>query len=349
MYNRHYEPNGGREQPNFVKKESPWIPSVDVNEHEQQFNFALNLLNINQQNNHSKQAVEPLPQLTPPSDIPVSSRSSTEDSPLPDPSILKRPLSKPSPMARKSFQNFYLDPEDFQNLLLVNPPLLDYPYEYAPPPGNPYANPAHPQEPAPSHFTDGQNPVSAEFESVQTARQDRLYGEPEELPHPLPRRRVSISNGQIGQISMMFHKSDVKKESSVDEPDIQVNENGVPQQPLLYNNEVIFNPNAGPIHGTTAWKKQRILERNRIAASKCRQKKKVRQEKLQHDIDLLTSKNTALQKLNKHLESLLVELKQELHGCMVPDTVTRLLNRPSFYDGLELSDPVLDDEEKEEL
>lgn len=58
-----------------------------------------------------------------------------------------------------------------------------------------------------------------------------------------------------------------------------------PNHQLLYNNEVIFNPNNGPIPGTAAWKKERLLERNRIAASKCRQRKKHAQQQLQDNMN----------------------------------------------------------------
>lgn len=54
---------------------------------------------------------------------------------------------------------------------------------------------------------------------------------------------------------------------------------------LIYNNEVIFNPNNGPIPGTAAWKKERLLERNRVAASKCRQRKKHAQQQLQDNMN----------------------------------------------------------------
>lgn len=56
-----------------------------------------------------------------------------------------------------------------------------------------------------------------------------------------------------------------------------------PNHQLIYNNEVIYNPNNGPIPGTAAWKKERLLERNRIAASKCRQRKKQAQIQLQNN------------------------------------------------------------------
>ncbi|KAK6461995.1 hypothetical protein DFJ63DRAFT_207106 [Scheffersomyces coipomensis] len=57
-----------------------------------------------------------------------------------------------------------------------------------------------------------------------------------------------------------------------------------PNHQLIYNNEVIFSTNNGPIPGTAAWKKERLLERNRIAASKCRQRKKQAHIQLQDNV-----------------------------------------------------------------
>lgn len=123
------------------------------------------------------------------------------------------------------------------------------------------------------------------------------------------RRRVSISNGQIGQILELLHanytqpatpvevpvefKSGIKKED--DAEGLQVNNNGVPQHQLFYGNEMIFNPHGGPIRGTAAWKRARLLERNRVAASKCRQRKKTAQELLERNADILLEENSRLQ------------------------------------------------------
>ncbi|GMF62243.1 unnamed protein product [[Candida] boidinii] len=98
----------------------------------------------------------------------------------------------------------------------------------------------------------------------------------------------------------------------VQSDEIKVDQDGVPEHQLIYNNEIIFNPNAGPIPGTSAWKKQKILERNRIAASKCRQKKKVLQERLQTDIENLTSENNLLKAKNQLLESKLDDIQNLL-------------------------------------
>lgn len=142
---------------------------------------------------------------------------------------------------------------------------------------------------------------------------------------PLPSRRLSISNGQIGQISMMVH-SQLHPQSTTSDSStnndvllqqqqttttstviggvdsIEVDNNGVPTRQLIYNNEVIFNPN-GPIPGTNAWKRAKILERNRIAASKCRAKKKNLQKKLQQDVDDLNEENSRLRDMLNEMKN----------------------------------------------
>lgn len=74
-----------------------------------------------------------------------------------------------------------------------------------------------------------------------------------------------------------------------------------PNHQLIYNNEVIYNPNNGPIPGTAAWKKERLLERNRIAASKCRQRKKHAQQQLQDNMNKSQNKiKTQTERLEKY-------------------------------------------------
>lgn len=73
---------------------------------------------------------------------------------------------------------------------------------------------------------------------------------------------------------------------------------------LIYNNEVIYNPNNGPVPGTAAWKKDRLLERNRVAASKCRRRKKEAQRQLIDDLKEVKADNLKLQNKIKHYKKL---------------------------------------------
>lgn len=67
-----------------------------------------------------------------------------------------------------------------------------------------------------------------------------------------------------------------------------------PNHQLIYNDEVIYNPNNGPLPGTAAWKRDRLLERNRMAATKCRQRKKQAQQQLVDDLKDMRSENDQL-------------------------------------------------------
>lgn len=55
-------------------------------------------------------------------------------------------------------------------------------------------------------------------------------------------------------------------------------------QQFIYNNGVVPNANHSPLPGSTAWKKERSLERNRIAAFKSRQRKRQAHQNLQETI-----------------------------------------------------------------
>lgn len=67
--------------------------------------------------------------------------------------------------------------------------------------------------------------------------------------------------------------------------------------------------------GTAAWKKARLLERNRIAASKCRQRKKIAHEQLQKDVTILTNSNRVMKTKLEYYEKLVTKFKKfmELH------------------------------------
>lgn len=84
---------------------------------------------------------------------------------------------------------------------------------------------------------------------------------------------------------------------------------GIPNHKLVYNNEVIFNPDAGPIPGTAAWKKARLLERNRIAASKCRQRKKAAHIQLKEDVEKYQSEINQLKKDKRDLFEFYTQVK----------------------------------------
>lgn len=91
-----------------------------------------------------------------------------------------------------------------------------------------------------------------------------------------------------------------------------------PNHLLIYNNEIIYNPNDGPIPGTAAWKKERLLERNRVAASKCRQRKKHAQQQLQDNMNKaqnqVKEKEDLIQRYSSLLEVYNEALKRHFNG-----------------------------------
>lgn len=89
---------------------------------------------------------------------------------------------------------------------------------------------------------------------------------------------------------------------------------GIPSHKLVYNNQVIFNPDAGPIPGTAAWKKARLLERNRIAASKCRQRKKAAHIQLKEDVEKYQSQINQLKKDKRELFDFYLKVKGLYEG-----------------------------------
>ncbi|CAB4255735.1 similar to Saccharomyces cerevisiae YIL036W CST6 Basic leucine zipper (bZIP) transcription factor of the ATF/CREB family, proposed to be a regulator of oleate responsive genes [Maudiozyma barnettii] len=84
-----------------------------------------------------------------------------------------------------------------------------------------------------------------------------------------------------------------------------------PQQELpKYNSYGVYERSGEATPGTTAWKRARLLERNRIAASKCRQRKKVAQLQLQIDYDKISKENVILRKKLVYYEKLISKFKK---------------------------------------
>ncbi|SMN21141.1 similar to Saccharomyces cerevisiae YIL036W CST6 Basic leucine zipper (bZIP) transcription factor of the ATF/CREB family, proposed to be a regulator of oleate responsive genes [Maudiozyma saulgeensis] len=83
-----------------------------------------------------------------------------------------------------------------------------------------------------------------------------------------------------------------------------------PQKQSKYNSYGMYERSAEATPGTTAWKRARLLERNRIAASKCRQRKKVAQLQLQIDYDKINKENVVLEKKLIYYEKLISKFKK---------------------------------------
>lgn len=118
------------------------------------------------------------------------------------------------------------------------------------------------------------------------------------------------------------------------QPYTTLGQSGIPNHKLVYNNEVIFNPDAGPIPGTAAWKKARLLERNRIAASKCRQRKKAAHIQLKEDVEKYQFQINQLKKDKKRLIDFYQEVKMlyETNRANDVEELGKLLGGISFED-----------------
>ncbi|CAI4061119.1 hypothetical protein SUVZ_05G1190 [Saccharomyces uvarum] len=72
-----------------------------------------------------------------------------------------------------------------------------------------------------------------------------------------------------------------------------------------------------------AWKRARLLERNRIAASKCRQRKKMSQLQLQKEFDQISKENKIMKKKLESYEKLVQKMKKisKLHSQECPPPI----------------------------
>lgn len=161
---------------------------------------------------------------------------------------------------------------------------------------------------------------------------------------PIRRRRISISNGQIGQLGEDVESVENLYESQVPPmPPTGYHPPSTQQAPQLSadldNHEFPSvkqqktsqpagqNPasaipmtrsssssNGGPEPGTPGWKRARMLERNRVAAYKCRQRKKVAQVQLQRDFDVLVDENRVMKKKLDYYEKLVTKFKTFFEG-----------------------------------
>ncbi|KAI5966314.1 uncharacterized protein KGF55_000623 [Candida pseudojiufengensis] len=132
---------------------------------------------------------------------------------------------------------------------------------------------------------------------------------------PQQQHQVPPHHHQLQQSQQQQHQQQIPIPQKPASPPVA----GVPppNHQLIYNNEVIYNPDNGPIAGTAAWKKERLLERNRIAASKCRQRKKNAQLQLQDNLNKMENdlkfKNDYIKNLQNQLSYLKNGINQFLN------------------------------------
>lgn len=149
------------------------------------------------------------------------------------------------------------------------------------------------------------NPIVMKQQPVQSTIPDGIS--PATVPTQIePSNRHSMSD-------ITYQDKRIKQEYN--EPS---NLSNIPSQPPSqpqsqqknYNPYPSYNRSDEGTPGTTAWKRARLLERNRIAASKCRQRKKVAQLQLQIDYDKINKENIILKKKLVYYEKLISKFKK---------------------------------------
>lgn len=215
---------------------------------------------------------------------------------------------------------FYLDNESLLDEDLNGPRLNDQPLSK----DDTMLNDAHPhQNRAP--VRPGSTEQFLQIQQPQMPQKDMIPQRPVKAALDIP----------LGQQQRMYRENQLKSEIHRTPKDPPA---GVPppNHQLIYNNEVIYNPNNGPIPGTAAWKKERLLERNRLAASKCRQRKKHAQQQLQNnvskyqkDVDVLKDKLNKYEKVFKNYNLIISK-----HVDKFPDSDLKTLSKFSDIDAI---------------
>lgn len=209
-------------------------------------------------------------------------------------------------------QDTYDDKELLQRPQLVNKQEsfqqspMDLPHHRPPPQRVPHLS-HHNMDPMGFDSMDPLMPQMYSVPNVQNNQNQSMHNQSMHNPNPNPQLQQLHQPPPVPVLAPVPAPPEARHESGKlsarDSPDNLQSVAGVPppNYQLLYNNEVIFSSESGPIPGTAAWKKERLLERNRVAASKCRQRKKQAQQQLQENISRLKAQIADQQKaLQKH-------------------------------------------------
>lgn len=176
----------------------------------------------------------------------------------------------------------------------------------------------------------GQVPV------IQLLPQGALHSHPEAVAQPLSVELALNGQFRIPPVAPIAHNN-VTSNSTKHQSREEYSGVPPPNHLLIYNNEVIYNPNNGPMPGTAAWKRERLLERNRVAASKCRQRKKHAQQQLQDNMSKFENELSSQKHKIEKLEKLVNIYELALLGVINGDTQLRV-NELRKYLGKNIDD-----------
>ncbi|SCV99935.1 LAFE_0B05776g1_1 [Lachancea fermentati] len=167
-------------------------------------------------------------------------------------------------------------------------------------------------------------PQRQEFMSAKAATQNNAMDvkiAPAHPPHPFVQQPTGLVTQPLEvQPAQMPSDIEIKDETFGEQHDSR-SANMMSPFSSQHNQNTHFEQrtrrvsNHEPLPGTAAWKRARLLERNRIAASKCRQRKKVAQQQLQKDVVELSKENREMRRKLDYYEKLVSKFKKftEIH------------------------------------
>ncbi|OOF93343.1 hypothetical protein ASPCADRAFT_132388 [Aspergillus carbonarius ITEM 5010] len=155
----------------------------------------------------------------------------------------------------------------------------------------------------------------------QPSEDDRKYSATAQTftfaPNPLPTPMHEITSR--GSISSAQSRFSISSYSSADSP--SHSRRGSSQRPV--------SPGGVPDDSRERRKREHFLERNRVAANKCRKKKKEHAKQLESRCEMVSRQNTLLESEVDHLKGEILNLKNELlrHSQCGDDGIKRHLAR----------------------
>ncbi|RAH69853.1 bZIP transcription factor [Aspergillus aculeatinus CBS 121060] len=190
--------------------------------------------------------------------------------------------AQPSPPAHQAFMNAFIEPNLFS-----------------------------PDQPMPPHVHHPQHPHLAPKEPLLDPAMHRFTASPTSSYH-VPMHEITSR----GSISDQSHRSSYGSISSISSSSSSSSTTGYYAQ--RRPSEPVFSPTHNAVEQQ---KRERFLERNRVAANKCRRKKKEHTRQLESRCMEVTQANSRLESEVSQLRSQILELKNELlrhSGCDDP-------------------------------
>ncbi|CCE62288.1 hypothetical protein TPHA_0C01320 [Tetrapisispora phaffii CBS 4417] len=172
-------------------------------------------------------------------------------------------------------------------------------------------------------INDGQNVLANKNYTTHIKRGEQDFEVPDEQMKVSLSQQYQIQHQQMEQLALsnqqQHHQQQQQQMPMQVPPSLNM---GAKQQMYMSNhdNDMHMNYHQGQLKnssqldsmspGTASWKRTRLLERNRIAASKCRQRKKFAQLQLQKDYDEIRNENRVMKRKLEYYEKLVSKFKK---------------------------------------